>query len=245
MRSISLAEKMAERMEAERRGEQEMEFARQVQARLFPQKLPAMKTLEYAGDCIQARTVGGDYYDFLELRPGRLALVLADIAGKGVSGALLMANLQATCAVNTRSRSTTCRDCSPRSTACSTRTPTMPVTRPYSLRITTTQAANSATRIVDIFPHSCCVPAEARGSGSKAPKVERLRSTCTVMGLFEAWQCEIAEVQLAAGDTLVLYTDGVTEATNADGRRVWRVPFAGHPWEPFSPSGGIPSPSSC
>ena len=47
--------------------------------------------------------------------------------------------------------------------------------------------------------------------------MEWLHSTCTVMGLFEAWQCEIAEVELAAGDTLVLYTDGVTEATNADG----------------------------
>jgi sigma-B regulation protein RsbU (phosphoserine phosphatase) len=49
------------------------------------------------------------------------------------------------------------------------------------------------------------------------PNIEWLRSTCTVMGLFEAWRCEIAEVELAPGDTLVLYTDGVTEATNADG----------------------------
>jgi serine phosphatase RsbU (regulator of sigma subunit) len=78
-----------------RRFAQEMEIARQVQARLFPQKLPAMRTLEYTGGCIQARKVGGDYYDFLELCPGRLAMVLADIASKGVSGALLMANLQA------------------------------------------------------------------------------------------------------------------------------------------------------
>ena len=83
LENIGLAEKMAERMEADRRIAQEMEFARQVQARLFPQKLPAMKTLEYSGGCIQARKVGGDYYDFLELRPGRLALVLAGIAGKG------------------------------------------------------------------------------------------------------------------------------------------------------------------
>ena len=72
-----------------------MEFARQVQTRLFPQKLPGLATLQYTGGCIPARHVGGDYYDFLELQPGRLALVLADIAGKGVSGALLMANLQA------------------------------------------------------------------------------------------------------------------------------------------------------
>jgi sigma-B regulation protein RsbU (phosphoserine phosphatase) len=95
LESIRLGEKIAERIQAERRIAQEMEYAKQVQARLFPQKLPSMKTLQYAGGCIQARQVGGDYYDFLELRPGRLALVLADIAGKGISGALLMANLQA------------------------------------------------------------------------------------------------------------------------------------------------------
>jgi sigma-B regulation protein RsbU (phosphoserine phosphatase) len=95
LESIRRGEEIAERIETERRAAQEMEFAKQVQARLFPQKLPPLKTLEHAGGCIQARQVGGDYYDFLELRPGRLALVLADIAGKGVSGALLMANLQA------------------------------------------------------------------------------------------------------------------------------------------------------
>jgi sigma-B regulation protein RsbU (phosphoserine phosphatase) len=95
LESIRLGEKVAERIEAERRAVQEMEFARQVQTRLFPQKLPAMRTLDYTGGCTPARTVGGDYYDFLEIRPGRLAMVLADIAGKGVPGALLMANLQA------------------------------------------------------------------------------------------------------------------------------------------------------
>ncbi len=57
----------------------------------------------------------------------------------------------------------------------------------------------------------------SRDHVSEAPKVEWLRSTCTVMGLFEAWHCEIAEVRLAPGDTLALYTDGITEATNADG----------------------------
>jgi hypothetical protein len=61
LESICLGEKVAERIEAERRTAQEMEFARQVQNRLFPQKLPVMKTLEYAGACVAARTVGGDY----------------------------------------------------------------------------------------------------------------------------------------------------------------------------------------
>src|SRR5262249_40496813 len=57
----------AEKAEAERRAAHEMEIARQVQARLFPQSLPPMKTLDYAGTCIQAQEVGGDYYDFLHL----------------------------------------------------------------------------------------------------------------------------------------------------------------------------------
>src|SRR5271166_3969726 len=95
MRSITLAEKMAERMEAERRAAQEMQFARQVQSRLLPQQSPSLRTLACAGKCIQTRAVGGDYYDFLDLGSGRLGLVLADIAGKGMSAALLMANLQA------------------------------------------------------------------------------------------------------------------------------------------------------
>ncbi len=95
MRSITLAEKMAEKMEAERRTEQEMQIARQVQSRLLPQQAPSLKTLDCSGKCIQTRAVGGDYYDFLDFGSGRLGLVLADISGKGMSAALLMANLQA------------------------------------------------------------------------------------------------------------------------------------------------------
>jgi serine phosphatase RsbU (regulator of sigma subunit) len=84
-----------EKREAERHTAQELEIARQVQARLFPQRMPPAKTLEYGGACIQARQVGGDYYDFLDLGRQRLGLVIADIAGKGIAAALLMANLQA------------------------------------------------------------------------------------------------------------------------------------------------------
>ncbi len=222
LENISLAEKMAERMEEDRRTAQEMEIARKVQARLFPQKLPAMNTLEYTGACIQARKVGGDYYDFLELRPGRLALVLADIAGKGVSGALLMANLQA----NLRSQYAMAVDDLPRLLASVNR-----------LFYENTDDASYATLFFADYDDSSrklryancghLPPLLLRaGAGSQeapnqdqAPQhnVERLRSTCTVMGLFEDWHCEIAEVHLAPGDMLVLYTDGVTEATNADG----------------------------
>ncbi|HEX7158028.1 MAG TPA: VOC family protein, partial [Edaphobacter sp.] len=80
---------LAEKLEAERRAAQEIEIAREVQARLFPQILPSLNTLDYAGVCIQAHAVGGDYYDFLHLGPGRLGLVIGDIAGKGMAAALL------------------------------------------------------------------------------------------------------------------------------------------------------------
>ena len=218
LENIALAEKMAERREADRRLAQEMEIARQVQARLFPQKPPAMRTLEYTGGCIQARKVGGDYYDFLELCPGRLAMVLADIAGKGVSGALLMASLQA----NLHSQYALAVDDLPRLLASVNR-----------LFYENSGDASYATLFFADYDDSSrklryancghLPPLLLRASGSsqdrvsETPKVEWLSSTCTVMGLFEAWQCEIAEVELAAGDTLVLYTDGITEAENVDG----------------------------
>ncbi|OLD82474.1 MAG: hypothetical protein AUF67_04070 [Acidobacteria bacterium 13_1_20CM_58_21] len=86
---------IAQKLESERRAARDLEIARQVQARPFPQRMPAVRTLEYAGACLQAREGGGDYYDFLDLGRERLVLVIGDIAGKGIAGALLMANLQA------------------------------------------------------------------------------------------------------------------------------------------------------
>ena len=86
---------MAAKLEAERRAAHELEIAKQVQARLFPQVLPQVQTLEYAGICIQAREVGGDYYDFLSLGRDRIGFALADVSGKGIAAALMMANLQA------------------------------------------------------------------------------------------------------------------------------------------------------
>jgi len=87
---------VAEKLESERRAAQELEIAKHVQARLFPQGAAPLKTLDYAGICLQAREVGGDYYDFLSLGRERLGLVIGDISGKGIAAALLMANLQAT-----------------------------------------------------------------------------------------------------------------------------------------------------
>ena len=214
LESISLGEKIAERIEAERRAAQEMEFAREVQARLFPQKLPPLATLEYAGGCLQARQVGGDYYDFLELRPGRVALVLADIAGKGVSGALLMANLQA----NLRSQYALALDDLPRLLG-----------SVNHLFYENTGESSYATLFFADYDDSSCrlryvncghlPPLLLRSEGHSNPAWQRLEPTCTVVGLFDDWHPEVEEVQLSPGDTFMLYTDGVTEAENAEGEQ--------------------------
>ena len=73
----------------------EVEIAREVQERLFPQKLPPVAGLDYAGHCRPALGVGGDYYDFLALPYGNLGLAIGDVSGKGIAAALMMASLQA------------------------------------------------------------------------------------------------------------------------------------------------------
>lgn len=78
-----------------RRLEEEVEAASQVQQRLFPCSQPSIPGLDYAGVCRPARGVSGDYYDFFSLPSGRLALLLADVSGKGMSAALLAASLHA------------------------------------------------------------------------------------------------------------------------------------------------------
>jgi sigma-B regulation protein RsbU (phosphoserine phosphatase) len=218
LENIRLAEKMAERMEADRRVAREMEIAREVQARLFPQKLPAMKTLEYTGGCIPARAVGGDYYDFLELRQGRLGLVLADIAGKGVSGALLMANLQA----SLRSQCASAVD-DLRRVLSSVNHSFCESTGDASYATLFFADYDDASRRLryancgHLPPLLVCGGESTEGQASAARTVERLCATCMVVGLFAEWQCDVAEVTLTPGDTLVLYTDGITEARSTDG----------------------------
>jgi sigma-B regulation protein RsbU (phosphoserine phosphatase) len=203
MRSISLAERMAERMEAERRAEQEMQIARQVQSRLLPQEAPKLATLECAGKCIQTRAVGGDYYDFLEFGSGLLGLVVADISGKGISGALLMANLQA----SLRGQYALARQDLPRL-----------LRSVNTLFHKNTETNNYATLFLSLYDDASgslryvnCghnPPVLLRATGV----VERLEATATVLGLFEQWDCAVAERQLFPGDVLLIYTDGISEA---------------------------------
>src|SRR6188508_481532 len=193
----------AEKLEAEQRAAHELEIAMQVQARLFPQRLPPMRTLEYAGACVQTLRVGGDYYDFLDLGQDRLGLVIGDIAGKGMPAALLMANLQA----NLRSQCATAVE-----------QPERFLQTVNRLFYESTAENAYATFFYSEFDdragrlrYANCghLPALLlRRDG----EVERLEPTATVLGMFSPWECRTAELRLAAGDLLAIYTDGITEA---------------------------------
>ena len=195
----------AARQEAERRAAQEMEIAKQVQARLFPQTLPSMSTLEYAGVCIQARQVGGDYYDFLDLGRQRLGLVIGDIAGKGIAAALLMANLQA----NLRSQCAIALD-EPRRFLQSVNRLFFENTADSAYATLFFAEYDDASRRLRYANcgHLCALLVRQDHS------VERLDSTGTVLGLFRQWDCSLGECRLAPGDRLALYTDGITETSN-------------------------------
>lgn len=198
----------SERLENERRTARELEIAKEVQARLFPQILPALKTLEYAGICIQARQVGGDYYDFLSLSEETLGLIVGDIAGKGIAAALLMANLQA----NLRGQSATAREQPRRLLQCVNRLF-------YENSVDNAYATVFFAEYNDHTQHLRYVNC-GHLSGlllRRDDTIEWLPSTATVLGLFKEWDSTTAECSLFPGDTLALYTDGATESFNAAG----------------------------
>jgi phosphoserine phosphatase RsbU/P len=86
---------LIEEQKQRQRLENEISIAREVQNQLFPQRLPSVPGVQIEAICKAARTVSGDYYDFIQLSPTRIAIAIADISGKGISAALLMASLQA------------------------------------------------------------------------------------------------------------------------------------------------------
>ncbi len=203
LENIRLAEEIAERMEAEGRVAREMEIAKEVQTRLLPQAPVHLKTLDCAARCIQARQVGGDYYDFLELGPDQAGFVLADVSGKGVHAALLMATLQA----HLRSQS-----------GIAPQDPARLLQQVNRLIYKSTSAEHYATLFYTVYD-DCTRRLRYVNCGHNPPirmhadgSVERLTATATVIGIFERWECSVGEVQLAPGDLLVVFSDGVTEA---------------------------------
>jgi serine phosphatase RsbU (regulator of sigma subunit)/predicted enzyme related to lactoylglutathione lyase len=198
----------AERLESERRAAQELEIAKQVQARLFPQIRPELKTVEYAGVCLQARQVGGDYFDFLNLGPDRLGLIIGDVSGKGIAAALLMANLQA----SLRSQSALAFD-QPELLLKSVNSLFYDNTAENAFASLLFADYDDVTRRLRYVNCGHLSGLLLRRNGN----VEKLEPTSTLLGLFKEWDCSMREEELSPGDVLALYTDGVTEATDYRG----------------------------
>lgn len=196
---------------AERRQRQtqsELEIARNVQQKLLPQSLRRISGLEFSALCLPAREVGGDYYDFFDVGEGRFAGVLADVSGKGVAAAMLMANLQACFRSQLDSglkNSTELLRSINRLFHAST-----PAEQYVTLFYFEYDVASRRLQYVNC---GHLAPALLRANG----KIERLHATSTVLGLFPHCPCESGEAALGERDVLAMFTDGVSEFTGRNG----------------------------
>ncbi len=185
----------------------ELEIAHEVQEHLFPQVFPVIPGLDYSGMCNPARTVGGDYYDFLELPGGKFGIAVGDVSGKGIGAALMMASLVA----SLRGQASVVQD--------------MPelITRVSNL----VYGASSASRYATFF-YAEYQPQTHQlsyvNAGHNAPfvlrggqEVYRLDSGGgPVIGLFPNCKFESGLFVIKPGDLMVLFTDGISESMNND-----------------------------
>lgn len=203
--TTAIAEEIAHREKLNR----EVEIAREVQERLFPQKLPTIAGLDFFGSCRPAQGVAGDYYDFLALPQGKLGVAIGDVSGKGISASLLMASLQA----------------SLRSQAAGVGDDLAGLIRNVNRLVYEASASN---RYATFF-YAVYNPADRKltyvNAGHNPPMlfrkrgasfaVIRLEAGGTVVGLLEDFTYQQESILLERGDLLVAFTDGISEAMNA------------------------------
>lgn len=203
--------RLLHRSEEEAQLRREVEIAQQVQQNLLPRNAAQIPGLDCAAACLPARYIGGDYYDFLRRGPNSLGIALGDISGKGVSAALLMANLQATlreqaevhgedvaqimAGVNRR--------------LCESVSEGRFATLFYGI-------LNADTKELDFVNAGHNPPMLFRKSAGGS-EVHRLRATGTIVGAFPEQRYDQRHFALHSGDVLVLFSDGVTEAMNEAG----------------------------
>lgn len=204
--------RLMEEVSEKKRLEQELEIAREVQAALFPKQLPHPRGLSLFGGCEPARVVSGDYYDFIHEDDARLHIVVGDISGKGISAALLMANLQAAM----RNQLSTFHNADPAE-----------IERRLSavLEQLNTQIFLNSPREKYATLFAGRYDAESRrlcycNAGHLPPvllrrgEVIRLEGGGTVLGLFESASYKASSTELEAGTVLAIFSDGITEAVN-------------------------------
>lgn len=196
--------------------EGELEIAREVQNRLFPQSAPDVAGLRLYGLCKPARTVSGDYYDFLRLDSGRVALVVGDISGKGISAALLMATLQSALHAQFYDGHNGSPTLWPAETAevVSRLNRQLYASTPREKYVTLFYGVyDSATRKLAYTNAGHLPPVLFRQN-----RIQRLEGGGTVVGLFPSVRYTQAEIEIEPGDMLLAFTDGMTEPENSYGQ---------------------------
>jgi len=213
-----------ERVQKERL-ERELEIAKEVQERLFPNRIPKMTRMEVAGICLPARTVSGDYYDFLLLGEHELGLALGDICGKGISAALLMANLQATLRSNVMNAK--------RSQGQDGEKDVAGVVERVNSQIYSYTAANKFATFFYALYDDRRQTITYCNAGHNPPlyfnggRIRRLSAGGTVVGIFADSKYEEETVQAKTGDVFVAYTDGIVESMNEYGEEFGENRLAG------------------
>ena len=201
----------------------ELEIAREVQERLFPQKLPAIAGLDYFGRCRTALGVGGDYYDYLALPDGKLGIALGDVSGKGIAAALLMASLEASLRAEAMRAGNDLAGMIERvnnlvyDASSEDRYATLFYAQydSRSRHLAYVNAGHCAPMLFRKAANNYPVTGGAVADGSVADGIGRLdQAGGPVVGLMPGCRYEQAEIALAPGDVIVIFTDGISEAMN-------------------------------
>lgn len=215
MQRLLVAEKERERLQAE------LEIAREVQRELFPKHLPHMECIRVTASCNPARLVSGDYYDYQQLHQNRLAIAIGDVAGKGISAALLMATLQSSFRAQLRGSLTMAASPGEIHAQIAVSTSNM-VTQLNQQLHADTSPEKYATFYLGVFdePTSTLTYTNA---GHLPPilvrdsEATRLDVNGMVVGAFAFARYNESKIRLREGDLLVFFTDGITEPENEYG----------------------------
>lgn len=198
---LIVVEKEKERLQSE------LVIAREVQNQLFPRQAPVLHTLELTGVCHPASMVSGDYYDFMTLPDSCAAIAIGDVAGKGISAALLMASIQSIMRSQLTTRGAGVAEC---------------VAHLNQQLYASTSAEKYATFCFGVYDDRAGTFTYTN-AGHVPPILLRggvpqlLEVTGTVVGAFPHCRYEERMIQLVPGDLLAFYTDGITEPENAYG----------------------------
>ena len=202
----NLARSLANEATQRERIHREIEVAREVQERLFPQEFPAIDGVSLAGHCRPQQGVGGDYYDSFLLDDGRMGLAIGDVSGKGISAALLMASLRASLRGMTLDAP---RDLAAMMEKVNRLVYEASATNRYATFFFATY--NMRTRELTYVNAGHNAPFLIRRNGA-AFLVERLEAGGPVIGLLPFAKYEEQRCVLQPGDLLLAYTDGISEA---------------------------------